>query len=204
MVSFFLAFLPITYTWLSSPHSCYMLHPLQSPRLYNPHYNWRSVPITQLLVMKFSENAPLHLSSVQIVSSASVLKHLQPLFFPQFQRRSFTPKQNQRKNCSFVAIFLPVVSKSRQPSYLYSLLFFTGRASFCCSSLLLRAPHSKHIFWNEIFRLLLIKNICLVCFLFLAQKGTYIPLYISQNSLKKTPWPLVRERELYRLSDRHL
>jgi hypothetical protein len=39
VVSFLLAFPPITYTLLSSPHSCYMSFPSHPPRLDHSNYN---------------------------------------------------------------------------------------------------------------------------------------------------------------------
>jgi hypothetical protein len=52
VVSFFLAFAPITYTSSSSFHSCYIPRPSQPPRLHYSNYTWRSVQITKL-VMQF-------------------------------------------------------------------------------------------------------------------------------------------------------
>jgi hypothetical protein len=52
--SFPLAFLLVTYTRASSPHSCHKPRKPHLPRLDNYSYTWRRAQITQLLVMQFS------------------------------------------------------------------------------------------------------------------------------------------------------
>jgi hypothetical protein len=54
VVSFTLAFLRITYTRSSSPHSCHMSSPPHPPRLYNSNYTWGRVQITKIIIMQVS------------------------------------------------------------------------------------------------------------------------------------------------------
>jgi hypothetical protein len=71
VVSFLLAFSPITYKRSSSSQSCYMPHPSIHPLLDYSNYTWRRVQIMKLLVMQFSPpSRHLITVSVQISSSA--------------------------------------------------------------------------------------------------------------------------------------
>jgi hypothetical protein len=54
VVSFPLAFPPITYTCSSSPSIVLMTRPSHPPRLDYSNYTWQRVQITKLLVMQFS------------------------------------------------------------------------------------------------------------------------------------------------------
>jgi hypothetical protein len=55
VVSFLLAFPPITYASSSSPlHSCFMPCPSQLPQLDHSNYTWQRVQLTKLLFMQFS------------------------------------------------------------------------------------------------------------------------------------------------------
>jgi hypothetical protein len=57
VVSFPLAFLPVTYIRFSSPHSCYITHPLYSPLFNNCNYSWRAVQHSRLLVTQLSQRS---------------------------------------------------------------------------------------------------------------------------------------------------
>jgi hypothetical protein len=53
VVSFSLAFPPMTYTLSSPPYSCYMLCPSHSPWIHRSNYTWRRVQVKKLLIMQF-------------------------------------------------------------------------------------------------------------------------------------------------------
>jgi hypothetical protein len=53
VISFLLAFPPISYMHSSSPHSCYMPCPSQPPWLDLSNYTWRRVQVMKLLIMQF-------------------------------------------------------------------------------------------------------------------------------------------------------
>jgi hypothetical protein len=85
--SFPLAFLPITYTYSSSPSICYsyMPRPSHSPRLDYCNYTWRRAHIKTLLGMQLSSSSR-HLipPRPKYLPQNPVLKHHQPLFILQY------------------------------------------------------------------------------------------------------------------------
>jgi hypothetical protein len=52
VVSFLLAFPPISYIRYSSPHSCYMLRQSHAPRLDHSNYSLRGVHVLKLLIIQ--------------------------------------------------------------------------------------------------------------------------------------------------------
>jgi hypothetical protein len=77
VVSFRLAFPPITYMHCSSPDSCYISFPFHTTRLEHSSYTWRRVQIAKLLVMQFSSTS-CHFISLWSKYSPQhpVIKHL--------------------------------------------------------------------------------------------------------------------------------
>jgi hypothetical protein len=75
-----------------------MPRPSHSSRFHHPHKRGWGVHIIKLVIMKFS-SPPCYLVYLRPKYSPQqpILKHLQPTFFSQCQRPSFTPIQN---NCS--------------------------------------------------------------------------------------------------------
>jgi hypothetical protein len=85
VVSFLLAFPPISYVHSSSPHSCYMLFQSHPPWLDHSNYTWRRVQVMKLLVMQFSPTSR-HFVSLRSKYSPQhpVLKHPQcPFMYTQ-------------------------------------------------------------------------------------------------------------------------
>jgi hypothetical protein len=90
-------FLPKPCIRLSPPHPIYMPHPANSPWYYHPHKCRWGVQIIKLLIMKFSL-CPCYFVLLRPKYSPQhpILKHLQPTFLPQCQRKSFSPILNVR------------------------------------------------------------------------------------------------------------
>jgi hypothetical protein len=96
-LSVLLAFSPISYMHSSSPHSCYILCPTHLPWLDHSHYIWWKVQSAPHYAV-FSNLPSVHLSSVQIFSSAHYSQISSVCIPPLMQRPSFTPIQKHRQN----------------------------------------------------------------------------------------------------------
>ena len=85
------------------PHMRYMPHPPHSSQLNHPNKNGWGAQIIKLPIIYFSP-LPFYLDPLRPKRSPQnpIFKHLQPPFFPQCERPSFTPIQNNRKNYSSV------------------------------------------------------------------------------------------------------
>jgi hypothetical protein len=72
-----------------------------SPLLDHSSYTWRRVQVMKLL---FKQSSPTyHFISLGLTYSPQypVLKYLQPVFFPECQRRNSSTTQNYRQNDNF-------------------------------------------------------------------------------------------------------
>jgi hypothetical protein len=56
VVSFFLAFPPISCMHSSSPHSCYMPCPSHPPWVDHSNYTWQGIQVTKFLTMQFFQS----------------------------------------------------------------------------------------------------------------------------------------------------
>jgi hypothetical protein len=104
-VSFFLAFLQNPSMNYYSPHACYIPCPshLWLLIIFGEEYTLCSSSLYRVL-------QPPTISSLfgpNIVFQHPVFKHLQSLFFPYWQRTSFTPIRIYKKNDSFVYFNFP-------------------------------------------------------------------------------------------------
>jgi hypothetical protein len=70
VVSFLLAFPPISYMHCSSPPFVLYALPISSSLTYHSNYVWRGVQVMKLLIANLIYLRSLHLSSDQIFSSA--------------------------------------------------------------------------------------------------------------------------------------
>jgi hypothetical protein len=81
VVSFLLAFPPISYMHSSSPHSCYISRLSHPTLLHHSNYTWRRVHVMNLLIMQLS---PFFRQFISLLSKYSpqhlVLKHPQSMF----------------------------------------------------------------------------------------------------------------------------
>ena len=98
---------------LLSPYTCYMPCPCHSFGFDHPNIIWWAVQIIKLLIMWFFP-LPFYLIPFRLnyVPSASVLKHHQPTFLPQFEWPSLTPIQNNPQNYSSVYLNLCILDSS--------------------------------------------------------------------------------------------
>jgi hypothetical protein len=83
VVSFLLAFPPISYTHSSSPHTCYIPCTSYRPWFNHSNYTWRKLQAMKLINMMFSP-ASSHIISLRSKYSPQqpVLTHPQPMFLP--------------------------------------------------------------------------------------------------------------------------
>ena len=88
------------------PHTCYMpthiLLDLIAQIIFGDEYRSLSSSLYSFL----HSPVPLSLLGPNISHQHPILKHPQPTFFPQCERPSFTPIQNNRQNYSFVFLNL--------------------------------------------------------------------------------------------------
>jgi hypothetical protein len=115
-LNIFLPYMPVSSKWslslrfphhnpgipLLSPHTCYMPCPYHSSGFDHPNNIWWGVQIIKLLILWFFP-LPFYLIPFRLnyAPSASILKHPQRTFLPQFEWPSLTPIQNNRKKLYF-------------------------------------------------------------------------------------------------------
>ena len=92
------------------PHTRYMPRPSNSFWFYNPNNTGWGVQIIKLIIMWFSP-LPCYLVPIRpkYPPQHPILKHRQPAFLPECERRSFTPIQNNRQNCGPVYLNLYIL-----------------------------------------------------------------------------------------------
>ena len=121
-------------------HTCYMPRPFHSCRFDHPSNIWRGVQIIKPLVSSLP--CSLVLLRPKYYPQHPILKQPQPTFLPQYERSSFTPIQNNRKN--YNSVYLNVHIFGYQPGrqkilhrmirsipWLQPLNFFLNRILIC-------------------------------------------------------------------------
>jgi hypothetical protein len=86
-------------------------HTLSMPRLtqwswfQNRNNIWWSIKTTKLFVMKLPPLTFYHVPhKPKYFLQHPNFKHPQPMFLPQYERPSFTPKKNRKENYNFVCL----------------------------------------------------------------------------------------------------
>jgi hypothetical protein len=158
VVSFLLAFPPISYTHSSSPHACYMPCPSHLPWLYCSNYTWRRVKLW----------------------SSSLCSFLQPSITSSFLRQNillstlFSNTLSLYSSLNFRDQVLHPYRPTGKVIVLYILIFA-----------LLDSRREETIFWTEWYQALPEFNLLLIASWIKCWFVTVVPKYLKCATLPK-------------------